>query len=92
MHSLVLSWHLHLVTLMIQSLLVFEPAALLGVLGPLLRPKPGDVSEPPFEYAPGPVVVGLSGPPPRFGPIVVGKLEGLTELATRLKAPKHCNT
>ena len=75
-----------------SGLNVFEPLVLLVVLGPLLRPKPGDASEPPFAYAP-PVVDGLRGPPaPRLGPIVVGKLEGLTELATLLKAPRHCRT
>ena len=72
-----------------SGLNVVEPLVLLVVLGPLLRPKPGDASELPLPYA-LPVVDGLSGPPPpRLGPIAVGKLEGLTEWATRLKAPIH---
>lgn len=76
-----------------SGLNVVEPLVLLFVLGPLLRPKPGELRELPFAYAPAPVAAGLSGPPPpRLGPMVVGKLEGFTELATRLNAPKHCRT
>jgi hypothetical protein len=73
---------------------VLEPLAVLFVLGPLRGPKPGEASEPAVENFPAPVSAGLSGPPapPRLGPIVIGKLDGFTELATRLKAPKHCKT
>jgi hypothetical protein len=42
---------------------------------------------------PPPVAEGLNAPaPPRLGPMVVGKLEGFLELATRLKALRHCST
>lgn len=64
---------------------------LLAVLGPLLRVKPGDCRALPDWKFPAPVAVGLIGPP-RRGPIVVGKLEGFTALATRLNAPRHCKT
>jgi len=70
-----------------SGLNVLEPLAVLFELGPLLRPKPGDIKDP------CPVTDGLCGPPaPRLGPIVVGKLDGLTVLATRLKALRHCKT
>lgn len=76
-----------------SGLNVLEPPVLLCVLGPLRGPKPGEFSKPPFENFPASVIGGLSGPPPpRLGPIVIGKLDGFTELATRLKAPKHCRT
>jgi hypothetical protein len=72
-----------------SGLKVVEPV--LVVLGPLLRPNPGD-DRPAFENPPPPpVVVGLTTPP-RLGPILVGKLDGLMALATRLKAVMHCRT
>jgi len=46
----------------------------------------------PFDDLPpsgAPVGVGLMTPAPRLGPMVSGKFEGLTECATRLKAPRH---
>src|SRR4051812_35382979 len=74
-----------------SGLNVVEPPVVLFELGPLLRPKLGEVNELPLAWVfPPPVMDGLSGPPPPFlGPIVVGKFAGLTELATRLKAPRH---
>lgn len=40
-----------------------------------------------------PLVDGLMGPPPpRFGPMVVGKLAGFCAFATRLNAPRHWRT
>jgi hypothetical protein len=75
-----------------SGLNVVEPLPVLAVLGPLLRPNPGDAS-PEFEKPPPPPVVeGLSTVPLRFGPILVGILEGFTACATRLKAVMHCNT
>ena len=76
-----------------SGLNVVDPLTLLFELGPLPRPKPGDVRDFPGDMFPVPVVEGLSGPPaPRFGPMVVGKLDGFTVFATRLKAPRHCST
>lgn len=76
-----------------RGLNVLEPLAVLFELGPLFRPKPGDINAPVVDCAADPVAEGLSGPPaPRFGPIVVGKLVGLTALAMRLKALRHCKT
>jgi hypothetical protein len=75
-----------------SGLKVLEPLDVLFVLGPLLRPKPGEVRAGLEKPPPPPVVEGLNTPPPRFGPILVGKLEGFTELATRLKAVMHCRT
>lgn len=72
-----------------NGLNVAEPPALL-VLIPLLLPNPGDASDPPLGYEP--VAEGLWGPAPRLGPIVVAILEGLTALATRLNALRHCST
>lgn len=73
-----------------SGLNVVEPLPVLAVLGPLLRPNPGDdrpvLEKPPL---PLPVVVGLMTPPPRFGPMGVGMLEGFTALATRLNAVMH---
>jgi hypothetical protein len=74
-----------------SGLNVLDPLAVLFVLGPLLRPYPGDVRAGLANPAP-PVVVGLSTPPPRFGPMLLGKCDGLTEFATRLKAVMHCRT
>jgi hypothetical protein len=74
-----------------SGLNVLEPLALLALLGPLLRPYAGVDRPALFEYPP-PVVVGLVTPPPRLGPILVGKLEGLTALATRLNAVMHWRT
>lgn len=72
-----------------SGLKVLEPLLALFMLGPLLRPKEGDVK--PGLGAGPPVVEGLKGPP-RFGPIVTGKLEGVVALATRLNAPRHWRT
>lgn len=75
-----------------RGLNVVEPLPVLVVLGPLLRPKPGD-DRPVFEKPlPPPVVVGLSTVPLRLGPMLVGMLEGFTALATRLNAVMHCST
>jgi hypothetical protein len=73
-----------------RGLKVLEPLVLLAVLGPLLREKPGDGNA---GLGMPPVAVGLNAPaPPRLGPMVVGKLDGLFALATRLKALRHCST
>lgn len=70
-----------------RGLKVEEP---LGVV--VVRPKLGEVG-PGVEKPAPPVVEGLMVPAPlRLGPIVHGKCEGLTELATRLNALKHCRT
>jgi hypothetical protein len=76
-----------------RGLKVVDPLPVLVVLGPLLRPYPGD-ERPELEKPPPPppVVVGLRTPPPRFGPMLVGMLEGFTALATRLNAVIHCRT
>ena len=74
-----------------SGLKVVEPLVLLVVLGPLLRPKPGDAGG--GVLKPPPVVEGLIGPaPPRLGPMVIGKLAGFFALATRLNALRHCRT
>lgn len=74
-----------------KGLNVVEPLPVLVVLGPLLRPRPGD-DRPVFEKPPPPVVVGLKTDPPRFGPMLEGKAEGFVALATRLNAVMHCST
>jgi hypothetical protein len=75
-----------------SGLNVVEAPVLLVVLGGLFRLKAGDASGRPLEKPPSLGFAGLKGPPPRLGPIVVGKLEALMWLATRLNALKHCRT